>query len=187
MAEPAGRRPLPAVAFLIGPLLLTALVWYRVIHRSDRPSHVASPTSCPTAPSAVPGALPAPSAVSVLVLNSTQRAGLAAGVAQTLTQDGFKSAGAPTNDKKTPPVAGVAEIRSGPAGKAGATLLSYYVPGATLVTDQRTDASVDVALGATFTALAPPATVVKALAAAKLTVSPTKAPTAASTRASGTC
>lgn len=167
--RPSAHRPLPAVAFLVGLLLLTALVWWRVIHRTDDAAHSAGP-SC-TSPSTVsPDTVPAPADVSVLVLNSTQRAGLASSAAQALTQDGFQSAGKPTNDSTAgAPVAGVAEIRFGPTGKAAATLLSYYLPGATLAPDKRTNATVDVALGAKFTTLATPAAVAKALTSAKLT------------------
>ena len=35
MATSTSRRPLPALAFLLALSLLTALVWWRVIHRSD--------------------------------------------------------------------------------------------------------------------------------------------------------
>lgn len=166
--RPRAHRPLPAVAFLAGLLLLTALVWWRVIHRTDLAAHSAGPSCTPSAVSS--DSVPAPTDVSVLVLNSTQREGLASSVAQTLTQDGFTSAGKPTNDSTAHArVAGVAEIRFGPTGKAAATLLGYYVPGATLAPDKRTSATVDLALGAKFTALATPAAVGKALTAAKLT------------------
>lgn len=182
MTQPVGtRRPLPALAFLLGLALLTALVWWRVIHRGgeahagEAHTTVAAPTSCSASP-AHTTPLPLPAAITVQVLNSTQRAGLAGMVGQILTQDGFVSAGAPGNDdlSKHAAVAGVAEIRYGSAGQAGATLLSYYVPGATLVADAtRTTAVIDLALGAKFSALAAPADVTKALAAAHLTQSGT--------------
>ena len=56
------------------------------------------------------------------------------------------------------------EIRYGALGKANATLLAYYVPGATLVLDQRTDATVDVVTGAKFKAIPPQKSVNAALA-----------------------
>ena len=46
-------------------------------------------------------------------------------------------------------------------------MLAYYLPGAKLVSVTRPDARVDITLGKTFTALANPATVNKAIAAAK--------------------
>jgi LytR cell envelope-related transcriptional attenuator len=188
MDRPSGRRPLPAVAFLVGLLLLTALVWWRVIHRTDNAdaAHTAGP-NCTTSPPASSASVPAPADVSVQVLNSTQRAGLASSVSKALTKDGFKPAGTPANDSTThPPVAGVAEIRFGPTGKAAATLLSFYLPGAALAPDQRANGTVDVALGAKFTALATPTAVTKALISAKLTQeSPSR--TAAATPSTPRC
>jgi len=192
MTQPVGtRRPLPALAFLVGLVLLTALVWWRVIHRGGE-AHArvaAAPTSCSPSPTPTT-TLPLPAAVTVQVLNSTQRAGLAGMVGQTLTQDGFVSAGAPGNDdlSKHAAVAGVAEIRYGPSGQAGATLLTYYVPGATLVADTtRTTAVIDVALGAKFSALAASADVTKALAAAHITQGTTPTSAAAPATAHPRC
>jgi hypothetical protein len=116
--------------------------------------------------------VPAPAAITVNVLNSTQRAGLAAATGQQLKTDGFKIASVGNDLTSRAPVLGVAEIRYGPAGASAATLLSYYVPGATFVSDSRTTATVDLALGAKFTALAAPAAVAKALAVAHLTQLP---------------
>jgi hypothetical protein len=181
MTQPTGaRRPLPALAFLVGLLLLTALVWWRVIHRGGGNHATAATTATATTCSSAapsPTVVPPAGAVNVQVLNSTDRSGLASSVGQTLTQDGFKSAGTPANDLTTrAPVAGVAEIRFGPAGKDAATLLSYYVPNATLVADTRTTAVVDLALGAKFTALAAPADVTKALSEAHVVQSGGAAP-----------
>jgi hypothetical protein len=73
-----------------------------------------------------------------------------------------------------------------PAGKAAATLLSFYLPGAALAPDQRANGTVDVALGAKFTALATPTAVTKALISAKLTQeSPSR--TAAATPSTPRC
>ncbi len=105
------------------------------------------------------------------VLNSTQRAGLAATTATEFVKVGFKLAGPASNDTTSrAPVAGVAELRFGPAGQASADLLKFYLPGAVEVLDPtRTGAVVDVALGAQFTALATPAAVAAALKAAQVT------------------
>jgi hypothetical protein len=58
------------------------------------------------------------------------------------------------NDPLGKSVKGVAEVRYGPSGAEGAKLLVYYVPGAVLVADQRTDASVDLVLGEKFKTIA---------------------------------
>ena len=182
MSEPARsstvRRPLPALAFLVGLALLTGLVWWRVIHRSDETGATASTTkTCASAPVATSTVLPAVTDVSIQVLNSTTKTGLAGTTGAALVKLGFKQAAVPTNDSPThTPVAGVAELRFGPAGKPSADLLSFYLPGATEVADQRTGAVVDVALGAKFTAIATPDAVAAALKAAHVSVATAGAP-----------
>lgn len=171
MVRPSARKPLPALVFLLGLSLLTALVWWRVLHRSD--AHATTASCQPSATATVKvTVVPNPSAVDVEVLNSTQKDGLAASVAQALAPLGFGIAGAANDLTSRAPVTGVAEIRFGPAGRASAALLLYYVPGAVLVQDSRTTAGVDLALGAKFTALATPAQVTKEMAAAHVSEAP---------------
>src|SRR5215469_1985728 len=121
------RRPLPALLFLVGLSLLTALVWWRVIHRSDSNSSSSASPSCPPASNTV---VPQPAAVTVNVLNSTDRAHLARTVATTLRARGFHVTGYGNDDPGTV-VTGAGESRSGPKGKDAATLLSFSPPGAT--------------------------------------------------------
>lgn len=140
----SARRPLPALAFLLALSLLTALVWWRVFHRDDE-AKVAARQTCTAAPGTV---LPEPATVTVIVLNGTERVGLASQASAALAAAGFV-VGAPGNEPTA--VAAAAEIRFGPTGLPGATLLSYYVPNAVLVpVPARADASVDVALGALY-------------------------------------
>ncbi len=125
-------------------------------------SDSASPTSTSSGPTpgpcvtvtVVPGAgLPKPGAVTVNVYNATDRAGLARGTAGELTQRGF-TVGKIANDPLAKTITGVAEIRYGTKGAGGAKLLRVYVPGATVVSDARTDATVDLVLGAKFATVA---------------------------------
>lgn len=94
----------------------------------------------------------------VNVYNASNRSGLAASVSKTLAERGFiigKVANDPSKSK--PPV--VAEVRHGPEGEAQAGLLRSALPeGTVVVVDQRKGATVDVALGAKFTSLAPAVT-----------------------------
>jgi hypothetical protein len=139
----SARRP--ALAFLLALSLLTALVWWRVFNRTDDPGTATAHSTCAVQTGV---ALPPPTAVTVTVLNGTDRAGLAATVAGALAADGFV---VPKSDNDTATVASVAEVRFGPAGAAAATLLTYYIPGATLVsTPGTTDASIVVSVGANF-------------------------------------
>lgn len=85
MAEGTTRRPLPALICLLALTLLTALVWWRVLNRSD--SHASTASHCST--TAAPLVLPRPPGVSVTVLNSTNRAQLAKKTAAVLAADGF--------------------------------------------------------------------------------------------------
>ena len=70
MASSLVRRPLPALIALFALLLLTALVWWRVLHRADSTAALPNcPTPTPTAPPTQ--TLPAPPTVTVQVLNGT--------------------------------------------------------------------------------------------------------------------
>jgi len=148
------RQHLPAVVFLVALILLTALVWWRVISR-DKSERDASGQSCSpsSASTSKPTTLPPPSAVTLTVLNSTNRTGLATKVATQLKKDGFKIPENAANDPSGKQIAGIAEIRYGQAGADGATLLSYYLPGATLVHTTSADSTVVLSLGAKYKAL----------------------------------
>jgi hypothetical protein len=170
MASSLVRRPLPALIALFALLLLTALVWWRVLHRND---DKAALPSCPTpTPTGAPTqTLPAPSTVTVQVLNGTYklkkqaRSGIAGKAATKLIKDGFKVPNAAADDKKHK-VQAVAEIRYGPKGKPAATLLDYYFgQKAKLVPTQTKSAVVTVSLGRRYTKLTAKSAVTRALAA----------------------
>jgi hypothetical protein len=167
MSTETRRRPLPALAFLLALTVLTGIVWWRVLHRPDNTT-TASQTPGSTAPvRCTPGAravrLPTPASVTVDVLNGSGRDLLAAKVTGQLKSRGF-TVGTPN----TSPVqlTGVGEIRYGTAGRAGATLLRYYLTGAKLVPASRKDAKIDLVLGSGFRALAAPTAVSRAVASA---------------------
>jgi LytR cell envelope-related transcriptional attenuator len=145
VASPLTRRPLPALVSLIALLLLTSLVWWRVLHRGGEAG--AESTACPTPTTTVSETLPAQSQVTVEVLNATTRAGIAAKARTALTERGFNSPKPATNDRPRVRVRGVAEIRYGPSGEKGAKLLAYYFPGAKLVPTASKVATVVVSLG----------------------------------------
>jgi hypothetical protein len=147
MDRPSARRPLPALAFLLALSLLTALVWWRVIHRADS-GHPQAQRTCPTPSASV---VPPSGSVTVHVLNSTDRNNLARNVASTLGHLGFKVADV-GNDPNL--VTGVAEIRYGSKGGAAAKLVSFYLPGAKLVARQSSDSDVEISLGAKFKSVA---------------------------------
>jgi hypothetical protein len=99
-----------------------------------------------------------PKAVTVNVYNATDRTGLAASVAKSLRTQGFKIAKV-TNDPLGKSIRGVGEVRHGRMGAGGATLAAARLRGAKVVSDRRTDATVDLVLGNRFTALSAPARV----------------------------
>jgi hypothetical protein len=157
MPASSARRPLPAVAFLLALTVLTAIVWWRVLHRSDATGTAS--TSKPSATSSCSTAgrvLPQPGSVTVTVLNAAQKTGLAASVETQLKARGFATAGV---GNEPSPYSGVAQIRYGTTGKAGAQLLSYYLPGSKLAPVKRSNATVDVVLGTGFKTLASDAAV----------------------------
>jgi hypothetical protein len=106
--------------------------------------------------------LPTPASVTVTVLNGAGREQLASKVSSQLKSRGFAT-GAPGN---APALTGVGEIRFGTPGRAGATLLSYYLPGAKLTAASRRDAKIELVLGSGFQSLASAATVTRAVASA---------------------
>jgi LytR cell envelope-related transcriptional attenuator len=96
-----------------------------------------------------------PGRVTINIYNTTARAGLAALVADGMRKQGFKVA-AVDNDPLGMWIEGVGEIRHGQTGEAGAILAGARLPGARIVEDDRTDATVDLVLGNKFTALTAP-------------------------------
>jgi LytR cell envelope-related transcriptional attenuator len=109
---------------------------------------VAEPT-CVTTTTVPEVTLPKPGTVSVNVYNATDRSGLAASTGVALKGRGF-NVGEIANDPLGKNIKGVAQLRYGTKGESNAELLVFYFPGAKLVADDRTDASVDVVLGAKF-------------------------------------
>jgi len=166
MAISTARRPLPAVVFLLVLSVLTAIVWWRVLHRSDSTDNSGTSKATPVATCASSGAkpitLPSPKTVKVTVFNAAGVSQLAAKVTGELKARGFQT-GTPDDRPSYP---GVAEVEYGPTGKAAATLVAYYLPGSRLVPITRADSSVDVVVGSAYKALATPAAVSKAVAAA---------------------
>jgi hypothetical protein len=136
------RRPLPALIALIALLLLTALVWWRVLHRGGTSSGA---TTCTT--QAQHAVLPAPGQVTVQVLNATKRNGIARRARTTLVTDGFNVPGPATDDKPKVHVRGAAEIRFDRKARKGAQLLHYYFPTARMVPTAGKSSVVIVSLG----------------------------------------
>lgn len=168
MPVSTARRPLPALVFLLVLSVLTAIVWWRVLHRpsassttTTTPSITAAPLSCTPGGKAV--RLPAAKTVLVVVLNGANRDQLASQVSAQLKARGFRT-GTPTNAPST--LAGTAEIQFSTASRAAATLLSYYVPGAQLVASSPPGSPLTLVLGTGFHALATQSTVDRAIASA---------------------
>jgi hypothetical protein len=152
------RRPLPALIAMLALLLLTALVWWRVLHRGGDDNAAAA---CPTQTAA--STLPAPARITIEVLNATKRNGIGARARTALVSDGFNVPKPAANDKPRVKVRGIADIRFGPTGRDGATLVHYYLPGARLVPTTRKNALVIVSLGAKYRGIASPSSVQAAL------------------------
>ena len=105
--------------------------------------------ACPT-----PEVTAAPVAdVTLTVLNSTSRTGLAGSTAALLAERGF-TVGAVANDTGAP-IAGTAVVRHGPEGLLAARTVAAHVPAAQLVDDGRAGTAVELSLGETFEGLRP--------------------------------
>lgn len=180
MASTTVRRPLPALISLLALLLLTGIVWWRVVNRDNNSSGASCPS--PSAAASQPAALPAPASITLQVLNATKRAGLAGKVRTSLQQYGFQVPAKAGNDPANKVIPTTAQIRFGPTGRQAATLLRYYFPGATLVPTTSPNATVVVSLGERYRAIATQAAVAAALRGDKLSVaSPAPSPSAAAT------
>ena len=151
------RRRRSAITLTICVLLMLGTLGYAVAYYQGWLGAAAvtpgcTPTSAPVV--AKNGAL-LPSSVTVNVYNAGGKAGMAAETARDLRSRGF-TVKAVSNDPLHKSVTGVAEIRYGPAGaKAAKQVVAKQLKGATLVKDGRTDASVDVVIGAKFSTLLP--------------------------------
>lgn len=93
-----------------------------------------------------------PRDVIVNVYNATDRNGLARAAAKALTEQGFRIASV-TNDPLQKSIPGIGEVRWGSAGTEEARAVLLRVPGARSMQDTRADASVDLVLGESFTAI----------------------------------
>ena len=177
MSEPRRRRPLPALVCLIALTLLTALVWWRVLNRNDGSAEAKNKDSCSNSQQTT---LPYPSKVTVSVLNSTKRTGLAKTTAGRLTKLGFKISGY-GNDTGHRQIAGVGEIRYTADQKLAAKLLTYYFPGATEValTDEAAGKLV-MSLGAKYTSIPAASSIRAAMTADGVKVQPRTATAAPS-------
>ena len=123
----------------------------------------AAPLPCETTLVTPAEVLPTTGKVTVNVLNSTKRQGLARDTANVLTARGMKVKKV-GNASEDGVVEGVAELRYGPKGEKAARLLAYYFPGAVLVPIERKTKAVDVVLGTDFEKVLGEAEVAAALA-----------------------
>ncbi len=112
----------------------------------------ASPSATTAAVPCVPAdTLPvAYDSITINVFNATARPGLAGSVADLLGQRGF---GIGDTDNYPLKLRSVARIGFGAQGIADAYTLAAHVSGATLSYDERTDGSIDLAVGSGFTEL----------------------------------
>jgi hypothetical protein len=168
-----GARLLRVVAVLAVFALLGGATWYFVLRETPSKSKPKA-AACPTLPAKPVAATQPPRTpqqivprqVTVNVYNATKRQGLAARTAAAMRQRGFVI-GKIANDPLRKTLAGSAEVRSGVKGKSRAPLVAAHVAGAVSVVDKRTDLTVDLVLGARFTALRTPEQVTALLTSAK--------------------
>lgn len=154
------RRRRAAAAAVLGLLVLGAGL-YGVVSLVSPPATSTAAAPCPTA-KAAGATLPKPDQVTVNVYNASTRNGLAASTAAALKARGF-TIGKVTNDPLKSNLTGAAQVRGGKAGTSEMRVVAAEVSGAQLQPDTRTDDSVDLVLGAGFSALTTPEQVTAAL------------------------
>lgn len=163
------RKPVPALLLILLLGSVAGTVWLTVLGSTGSPA-----MDCPPPP-AVAGVPPSgevldrtaldevppapPQLARVQVLNGNGQRGEAAIVSAGLTDLGFRPAAEPANDPLHPTfeLNCPGQIRFGEGGIAAARTLSLVAPCAELVRDLRPGDVVDLALGTSFTGLAPTA------------------------------
>jgi hypothetical protein len=162
--------------------VLVAAGGYGVVSLFSSPSQAPAASACGSRANAATAArrvdvpLPAAGQIKLNVYNSTDRHGLAASTAAQLKQRGFTIVKV-TNDPLKANLTVPAQIRGATASSPAMRVVAAEVAGSQLKPDTRTDATVDLVLGAGFTALASPDQVSAAL----------KASAPAPAKASGAC
>jgi hypothetical protein len=156
------RRRTLALVLLVG--LGVAAAWYLRRDTTVLPTQVGTAPSCtPSAtatprhasPTTPPVVLPPPSAVTLSVLNGTNRNLLAKRVADALAAQGFRVTG--QGNSRTA-VSGPSQVVYGPGASLLARTASSWVLGSVVVPSPRAQrGSVQVVLGSSFTRLATPA------------------------------
>lgn len=171
----------------LGLLLVAAgaaAAWYLRKDDTGVPARLAvAPTCAPTAtptPSTVPPpravVLPQPPAVTLSVLNGTNRSLLAKHVADALAAQGFRVTG--QGNSRTA-LTGASQVVYGPGATLQARTAALWVPGAAVVPNPRAPrGSVQVVLGSAFTRLATPAEAAAARRGPAPTPSAAPSPTA---------
>ncbi|MGW9207362.1 LytR C-terminal domain-containing protein [Embleya sp. NPDC055664] len=152
------RRRMPVVIAIVVGLVVLATAGWGVYHFTSDDGGTAAACPSPTASAPPPtqaAPLPEPKTITVNVYNATKRTGLAKTVAEALKTRGF-TIGKVTNDPLNAPIAATAEIRHGFPGATPAKVVAAQVAGSTDKEDQRTDGSVDLAIGDAWTDLATP-------------------------------
>ena len=173
--RPYQRRRRGPVLLVVAVLAVAvAVTWTTVLIKTGGATGVAA---CPSpAAGPVPGeVLPAsalanvapvpPPAVKVRVLNAGGQRGQANLVAAQLGDLGFPEAAPPDNDPyyADADMECVGQLRFGPAGEGAARTLTLVLPCTELVRDERTDDTVDIAVGTGFRDVNPPRAVRNAL------------------------
>ena len=171
------RKPIPAIIVVCLLAVTVIVVWTKVFGKaSDVNALIAcAPSTAQPAAKVTPGTplpydaldkiAPEPAAdIKVQVYNATTQRGAALQVSNQLTQAGFQVA-QPANDPLYPKqdMTCRGQIRFGANGESAARTISMVVPCTQLVRDNRQDASVDLAIGKTFTGVAPNSSAQQAL------------------------
>ncbi|MCW2697493.1 MAG: uncharacterized protein JWR62_2578 [Modestobacter sp.] len=159
----SGRRPVPALIFLLVLALAAMAVWWNVLSR-DAAMDQAQAAACDSAEEAPPSL--DPTTVTLRVFNATPTAGLATTVAEALQARGFVVSEIGNDPNPDLEVTGVGELRYGRRGAETAEFVAVFLPQVGERADTRADGIVDVVLGPDFQQLAPAEEVASALAPA---------------------
>lgn len=155
------RNALPYLVIITVLIIVAVVTWVTVVNRTNDPVSVAcerTDLGTPVASTQLIGvSAAAPESVPIRVLNANGRSGQASTVGEQLVGHGFSEhpEGLAGNDEATPEqdLDCYGQIRYGATNIAQAAALHLALPCMELITDNRTDGTVDIALGTGFNGL----------------------------------
>lgn len=145
-----------AITLLVLLVIVSGAGWYSwnlIAGESEADEDPNGIVAAPTCAVVAPTGAPPPEDIGLNVYNATDRNGLASSVAREMRERGYAILDV-ANDPTTRTVTQVAEVRANVEQQLAVDLVMSQFPGSVFLPDERTDGSIDLALGEAFEAIA---------------------------------